>query len=130
MTSAPVPVSPKPRPLEDKIPGTAGDKDPNVELHNSMALRKGRADFRRGGEDFRRLIRQKGKFVTWRKALLCPCVQESTGQCDVSCLECDGSGYVYVDPIEIQAIMAAFSKSTRRNSSTHSSSMRSRLRSR
>jgi len=73
--------------------------------------RKQRSDFRT--EDFRRVIDQHGKHVTWRKALLCPCYNETTGQALLGCVDCSGSGYVYVDPLDIRAHMASFDRNTK-----------------
>lgn len=107
------PVVAKPRPFSVEVPATAGAVDPNVAAHDATSRRKARADFRQGGADFRRLILQHGKRVTWRKALLCPCLREDTGQADLGCRECDGSGFLYVDPMGIQAHMVAFDSKTR-----------------
>lgn len=74
-------------------------------------LGKTRADFR--GEEFIRTIEQHGKRVIWRKALDCPCRTTTTEQADPNCPLCDGSGFYYVDPIEIPALMLSFDKSTR-----------------
>jgi hypothetical protein len=70
-----------------------------------------RADFR--VEEFFRVIHQHGKHVIWRKALLCPCLNETTNQADIACIECDGSGYVDVDPLPIRAHMAMFDANTK-----------------
>lgn len=101
------------RPIDVLVPRTARDVDPNIERHNETSRRKARADYRHGGEDFLRAILQHGKFVTWRKAMLCPCITDATGQADLNCAFCDGSGYTYVDPIDIQANMMMFEKNTR-----------------
>lgn len=65
--------------------------------------RKLRAEFK--SEEFARAIAQHGKHVIWRKALLCPCFKEDLQQPDPNCARCDGSGYFYVDPIAIQAVI-------------------------
>jgi len=70
-----------------------------------------RADFR--DIEFTRVIRQHGKFVTWRKAMPCPCLEETTGQPGMNCAYCDGSGWYYIDPQNIQALMMAVDKSVR-----------------
>lgn len=72
---------------------------------------KTRADFR--PEEFERMILQHGKYVTWRKAMLCPCENRDTGQPLLDCNDCDGSGYIYIDPHNIQAHMVSFDKNTR-----------------
>lgn len=101
------------RPFSNEIPRTAGEVDPNIDAHNATSRRKGRSDFRHGGEDFQRLVLQHGKRVVWRKAMLCPCIREDTGQADLGCTECDGSGFIYVDPLPIQALMFEFDAKTR-----------------
>ena len=40
-------------------------------------------------------------------------MQEETGRSGINCEACDGSGYVYADPIAIQAHIAQFEKSTK-----------------
>ena len=72
---------------------------------------KTRADFK--PDEFDRVLGQHGKYVVWRKALLCPCLNLDTGQPLLDCTDCDGSGYIYVDPVRIQALMLSFDKSTR-----------------
>lgn len=71
-------------------------------------LDKGRSDFR--NEKFLNLIKQKGYFLVWRKALLCPCVSPETEQPDINCTDCDGSGFIYIDPQDIQGIMSGFDR--------------------
>lgn len=71
---------------------------------------KTRANFRE--EEFVRVLDQHGKYVFWKKALLCPCLNEVTGQVQLECHNCNGSGYVYVDKLEIRAHMASFDRKT------------------
>lgn len=71
---------------------------------------KTRADWRE--QEFIRLLRQHGKYVIWRKALLCPCLVADTGQVRVDCDRCNGDGYIYVAPHRIQAVMMQFDKKT------------------
>lgn len=103
--------APTPRPLAIAIPETAGSADPLAAANQTVALDQTRADFR--SVEFIRTILQHGKRVRWRKAMICPCLTDSTGQADLSCTDCDGSGFVYVDPLDIQALMLAFEKGTR-----------------
>ncbi len=79
-----------------------------VELPNKG---KQRSEFR--PEEFRRVIAQHGKYLIWRKAILCPCHDATSGRSEINCLPCGGSGYMYVEPITIQAHMAQFEKSTK-----------------
>ncbi len=72
---------------------------------------KTRADFK--PDEFTRVLGQHGKYVVWRKALLCPCFNATTGQMLLDCTDCDGSGYLYVDGVRIQALMLSFDKNTK-----------------
>lgn len=89
------------------VPPTIGQFDTN-EFQQSR--QKSRSDFR--DEEFERIILQHGKFVVWRKALLCPCLNEVTGQSQLLCARCDSSGFIYSDPLRIQAHMASFDSKT------------------
>lgn len=88
------------------VPPTVGEFDTTGTPVN---VGKTRADFRE--EEFVRVLRQHGKFVIWRKSMLCTCINAVTGQVEIDCNDCDGSGYVYLDPIDIQAHMVSFDKS-------------------
>ncbi len=93
------------------IPPTAGDEDPLASEHAALNVKKTRSDFR--PEEFTRVIQQHGKRICWRKALICPCLNVTTGQVALDCSNCDGSGFIYVDPLNIRASMLMFDKSTR-----------------
>lgn len=99
------------RAVTTAIPATVGEKDPLTQTHLLTPVQRTRADFR--NEEFTRTILQHGKRVVWRKAMLCPCVNETTGQVQVDCNHCDNSGFIYVDPIDVQVLMLRFEKSTR-----------------
>lgn len=96
----------KPAPVVDEgshrvaVPATVLDQDVPRRIDDAR-LRKQRADFR--PDYFKQAIDQKGRFVIWRKALLCPCINPTTNQSEINCEDCDGSGFVYVDPLKIQA---------------------------
>lgn len=100
-----------PRVPSNAIPGTAGSIDPIADSNATLPLGKTRADFRTN--EFDRVLLQHGKRVIWRKAMICPCITLETDQVAVDCTECDGSGFIYLDPLEISALMLAFEKSTR-----------------
>lgn len=89
---------------------TVAETDPNFDA--DLPLDKARVDFRE--QEFIRAIRTKGYFVRWRKAMLCVCRTQQTEQARVpgACDICDGSGYFYIDPHDIQAIMTGLIKST------------------
>jgi len=91
-----------------RVPPTVGEFDTSEVVPDSN---KTRADFRE--EEFTKAILQHGKHVVWRKAILCVCLSETTGQASLDCDECDSSGYLYIDPLDIQAHMAAFDAETK-----------------
>lgn len=101
---------PAPRIESDRIvavPPTIGPQDTNEAKPPSY---KNRANFRE--EEFTRILEQHGKYVVWRKAILCPCLNEVTGQGALTCTHCDGSGFIYTDPSRIRAHMASFDSKT------------------
>ncbi len=88
------------------------DADPElIPPFDDLDISKNRVDWRE--EEFRRVIRQHGKHVVWRKALLCPCHDEQTGQAQINCENCDGSGFYYIDALKIQALMFNQDKHTK-----------------
>lgn len=103
---APTPIDKGNRTVD--VPPTIGSIDTSGP---QPAKQKTRADFK--PQEFERVIAQHGKYVTWKKALLCPCINPTTGQVLLDCTDCDGSGYVYVDPIDVQAHMVSFDANTR-----------------
>lgn len=94
-----------------RLPGTAGSTDPLAGYNANLPKNKTRANFR--PEEFHRTLLQHGKRIVWRKAMLCPCLNPDSDQSDLGCTVCDGSGFFYVDPIEIQALMLGSDKTTR-----------------
>ena len=89
MATDPATISP-PAPITNShrtvpAPPTVGVLDYHREL---PAHSKTRADFR--PQEFERVIIQHGKYVVWRKALLCPCSNQATGQTLLDCTDCDG----------------------------------------
>jgi hypothetical protein len=94
-------------------PGSAGLTGDPVDGTALAGVKKGltRADFR--AEEFLKAIRQHGKYVIWRKALHCPCINVAESQPDINCEQCDGSGFFYVDATRIQAHMVSFDTKTR-----------------
>lgn len=87
---------------------TVGEIDPNY--RPDLAIDKTRVDFQ--DDKFVAAIRQKGYYVRWRKAMICVCINPETEQSRIrgACDICDGSGYFYIDPHDIQAIMTGFTK--------------------
>jgi len=83
------------------VPPTVLDQDTTRNSNDDARQRKQRADFR--PDYFKQAIDQKGRHVIWRKAIICPCFNSITNQVEINCEDCDGSGFVYVDPLLIQA---------------------------
>jgi hypothetical protein len=104
----PAPIVKGTSPRKDETIPTAGAQD--FATQSALPLQKTRAYFRE--EEFIRALRQQGKFVLWRKALLCPCSSAETENAKLGCVNCGGSGYIYVDPLHIQALMLMFDKRT------------------
>lgn len=104
----------KPPPLVTKLrrnvepKPTVGAVDPTNQ--DQPLVNKTRADFR--SEEFVRVIRQKGYFCIWRKAVACPCMSQETQRALLNCKSCGGSGYLYIDPVLLQAVMTRFDKKT------------------
>lgn len=82
------------------IPATVRDQD---QPSTTRPLNKSRSDF--DTEQFLRVIKQKGYYVIWKKAMICPCRSPETDQPRVNCTACDGNGFLYRDPIETQALL-------------------------
>lgn len=54
---------------------------------------------------FTDVIEQKGLKINWYKALMCSCaVNNQSGQPDPNCPYCDGFGYIYQSPIELDVV--------------------------
>lgn len=96
-----------PRTVPTKIPKTAVKGSEQVSM-TDKARDKARVDFRT--EDFRRTIRTKGYHLTWRKAVVCPCVTSESLQAKVDCETCDGSSFFYIEPLAIQGIMTSLER--------------------
>ena len=85
---------------------SVGQKDPGgIAIGNKN---KARANLR--PEEFEKLVAQHGHYVRWSKAMPCPCVSGDSGQANMSCSECDGGGFVYIDEMEIQIVMMSHDK--------------------
>lgn len=97
----PTPGKPGGMVVEAEIPATAVGGD-NTDPSRQPPIKKQRADFRE--HELLRVIEQHGLTVTWRKAMVCVCFDVEMGREDMSCALCNGSGFFYVDPIEIQAL--------------------------
>lgn len=105
---APAPQLDPVRKVLKEVPPTTGER--LTTLGDDAPINKTRAYFRE--DELIKLVRQHGKDVIWRKAMICPCITSETEQADLSCTECGGSGYLYVDPHRISALMVQFDKRT------------------
>lgn len=99
---------PKPITAPTEIPSTARSTAEQTPRLSVDQLKKTRADIR--VEEFRRIIQQKGYFLVWRKAILCTCFNAETEQAKADCSVCDGSGYFYIEPLDVQGIMTNLEK--------------------
>ena len=86
------------------VPPTVRSKD--TTRTDDVSPDKQRVNFR--PEEFARAIKQHGKDIIWRKALLCPCETAETDQASLDCTHCGGNGFVYVQPLRIDAQMVQF----------------------
>lgn len=57
------------------------------------------------------LIEQKGYDVIWERAVPCPCSERQVHKS--SCLNCAGSGWVFINPTQIKAVITSINKSTK-----------------
>lgn len=120
MSELPPKPFPKPKPLlrppvprdlgsrTVNVPPTVGSRDTTTAAE--VPTKKLRVDLK--PDEFTRVILQHGKHVLWRKAMLCPCKSEETEQARLGCAFCGGGGYLFVDPLHIQALMFMFDKRT------------------
>lgn len=98
---------PTPKTAPSRIPKTATKPGDQPEI-NDGARDKARVDFQ--ADKFINAIRTKGYPVIWRKAILCPCRTEETDQPRPDCEQCDGSGFFYIEPVQIHALMTNLEK--------------------
>lgn len=100
-------------------PATSGSPDPYAPNASGVSRRQGqdvntrktRAQFRQ--IEFQRAILQHGHYLSWSKAVICPCMSAETEQTRVNCATCDGSGFYYIDPIMIRGIMSSLERNER-----------------
>ena len=50
---------------------------------------------------------EKGYDITWEKMLLCPCRKDITTQAKSDCINCNGTGYHWFDPIETIGLISS-----------------------
>ena len=67
-----------------------------------------RVDFNK--DDFENLIKTKGLDIFHEKTLKCPCITEPTGNSLVSCINCGGTGYLFIERKTIRAILQGMNK--------------------
>lgn len=61
--------------------------------------------------DFDVFVEQKGYDVIWERAVQCPCSERQVHKS--SCLNCAGTGWVFINPIQIKAVITSINKSTK-----------------
>jgi len=101
------------------VPVTSTQPDPYAPNTNGVSKRQGqdvntrktRAQFRQ--IEFQRAILQHGYFLSWTKAIICPCMNPETQQTLVNCTTCDGSGFYYLDALEVRGIMSNLERNQR-----------------
>lgn len=100
-------------------PATSGIPDPYApnkagvsrRQDQDVNTRKTRAQFRQ--IEFQRTILQHGYYLSWQKAILCPCMHPETHQALVNCTSCDGSGFIYIEPLKVRGIMSSLERNQR-----------------
>lgn len=112
-TKTPVTIADKGLPSQHRVNvpkavSTVTQKDPYADRSASINTRKTRGQFR--SIEFSRAILQHGYYLTWRKAVLCPCRNPKSDQVKMNCKNCDGSGIFYFDPIKVRGIMTALER--------------------
>jgi hypothetical protein len=63
-------------------------------------------------DDFAALIDSKGYQIIIEKAVRCPC-EGGMGQALVSCQNCYGSGYIFINPLKTKAIASGINRDTK-----------------
>jgi len=101
------------------VPVTSTQLDPYAPNVNGVSKRQGqdvntrktRAQFRQ--IEFQRAILQHGYYLRWSKAVICPCMNAETHQTKVNCPTCDGSGFTFLDTMEVRGIMSNLERNAR-----------------
>ncbi|MFA5704660.1 MAG: hypothetical protein WC982_14245 [Advenella sp.] len=70
-----------------------------------------RLDFDKG--QFDALIENKGYPVVWERAIPCPCTKGDKNPPQSSCKNCEGTGWVFINPYEIKGIITSINKDTK-----------------
>lgn len=61
--------------------------------------------------DFSALVEQKGADVIWERAIPCPCGKRLINES--CCRNCQGTGWVFINPHQIKAIVSSINKDTK-----------------
>lgn len=64
-------------------------------------------------ENFHESINQQGYDVTIEKSLRCPCVSKTHGQALSSCVNCGGTGWIFINKRETVAVLTNMNRSTK-----------------
>ena len=62
--------------------------------------------------DFDVLVDNKGYDVIWERAIPCPCSKKTAAHLS-TCKNCLGSGWVFINPLQIKAVASSINKSTK-----------------
>lgn len=64
-----------------------------------------RVDFKK--DDFDILVHQKGLELTHEITVKCSCIREINGNAKLTCIDCGGSGYIFIDPCTLRGVIQA-----------------------
>jgi hypothetical protein len=56
-------------------------------------------------EKYEQLIDRRGRPIMWEEAVMCTCWDFRSGQPLYSCRACNGKGYIYMEPVESNALV-------------------------
>jgi len=62
--------------------------------------------------EFDVLVDNKGYDIIWERAIKCPC-SKNTGTHLSTCKNCQGGGWVYINPLQIKAVAQSINKTTK-----------------
>lgn len=74
----------------------------------AQIFKEGNQNFRVDFDDvkFNSKIQEKGLNVIWEKMSVCPCRKDINSQAVIGCINCNGTGWYYFDPIKIKALIS------------------------
>lgn len=60
--------------------------------------------------DHDKLISDEGYDITFEKSIKCPCREGLKNKTHVDCVNCKGSGWIYIDPVDTKAVITSQAK--------------------